>query len=319
MALLVTGATGHVGQEIVRQAVARGRTVVAASRTGKPPAGWSCDVSRVVWTACELADWEAVSRLAEENAIDACIHGAAISNEAFARPDPHRAINTNVLATANLLEAARARKWRRFMLVSTGSVFQCRADTETPILEHEPPAPRNIYSTTKASAEMLVRMYRTEFALSAASVRISWVFGPPIIADAPTRGPVPSYLLRAMRGEAIKEAGGDFAASFTFVSDVAAGLIAAAAAELLSHDVYHLGPGRNFSAYRVAQAVRAVVPDAKIELSAGVEPWTTYTAMRAPLAGTRLRDDIGFEPQFSLDAGIAAYAAWMRDHPQVWC
>jgi nucleoside-diphosphate-sugar epimerase len=142
-----------------------------------------------------------VQAFAAQHKIDACIHAAAISNEAFARPDPLGAIATNVGGTANLLEAARLSGWRRFVLISTGSVFSLVSDATKPILEDQETAPQNVYSTTKRAAEMLTRMYRSEYGLSAAAVRISWVFGPPVISDQPMRGPIPSYLLRALRGE----------------------------------------------------------------------------------------------------------------------
>jgi nucleoside-diphosphate-sugar epimerase len=183
-----------------------------------------------------------------------------------------------------------------------------------PILEDQAPAVANVYSTTKLGAEMLTRMYRTEYGLSAATVRISWVYGPPIVTDSPTRGPIPSYLMRALKGVAIREGGADFAASFTFVGDVAEGLLAAARAPELRFDTYHLGPGVNFTAREVAKAVALAVPGAIIELGPGTEPWTRYTSLRGPLAGERLRADTGFAPKHSLDAGIGAYATWMREH-----
>src|SRR5581483_11808160 len=201
---------------------------------------------------------------------------------------------------------------------STGSVFQLLRDATQPILEDQPGAPANIYSTTKLAAEMLTRMYRTEYGLSASTVRISWVFGPPIISDQPTRGPIPSYLLRALRGEPVRETGADFAASFTYVADAARGLLMAAQAERLRHPVYHLGHGINFTAEQASAAVRRAVPGAIIALAAGTEPWTRYTSLRGPLAGERLHDDTGFAPRHSLEAGIAAYADWMRAHPELW-
>lgn len=318
MALLVTGASGHVGQEIVRQAANLGDTVIAVSRSGRPPPEAAQACRSATWVACELADPAAVAQLAFNHAVDACIHGAAVSNEAYARQDPLGAIASNVSATANLLDAARAHNWRRFVLISTGSVFQQRRNTVSPIFEDEPPAPQNIYSTTKTNAEMLVRMYRSELGLSAASARISWVYGPSLIADAPTRGPIPSYLLRSLRGEAIDEPGGDFSASFTFVGDVAAGLLAIAANAVLNYDIYHLGPGKNFSVDEVAAAVSDAVPGASIKLGSGTDPWTTFTAMRAPLAGQRLMQDTGFEPAYSLKAGIAEYANWMQNNRNFW-
>ncbi len=314
MALLVTGASGHVGGAIVAHALERGVQVVAVYRGNAPHENLAdARLGVATWVRCDLDDVAAVRALAAAHPIDACIHAAAVSNEAYARPAPHAAIVTNIGATANLLEVARVHQWRRFLLVSTGSVFQRRADVVTPILEDEVVAPGNIYSTTKAAAESLTGMYRSEFDLSAATVRISWVFGPPVVSESATRGPIPSFLARALRGEPIRETGGEFAASFTFIDDVAVGLFSAAVAPALGHAVYHLGPGRNLSTHEVAGAVVRAVPGAVIELAGGTEPWTRYTAMRAPLTGSRLLDDTGFAPRYSLDEAVSHYAHWMRD------
>jgi nucleoside-diphosphate-sugar epimerase len=313
MTLLVTGATGHVGGEILRQAATRGMDVIAVSRDEQPDARESVRRLRL-----DLGDAAAVQAFAAQHKIDACIHAAAISNEAYARPDPLGAIATNVGGTANLLEAARLSGWRRFVLISTGSVFSLLSDATRPILEDQETAPQNVYSTTKRAAEMLTRTYRTEYGLSASAVRISWVFGPPVISEQPMRGPIPSYLLRALRGEPIREGGAGFAASFTYVADVAAALLAAALAPDLRHPLYHFGHGINFTAAQAADSVRKAVPGAVIELSGGTEPWTRYTALRGPLAGARFLQDTGYAPAHSLEAGIAAYAAWMRANPQKW-
>jgi nucleoside-diphosphate-sugar epimerase len=299
MTLLVTGASGHVGGEIVRQATQRGIEVVATSRED-----------------LDIDDAAAVQAFAARHKVDACIHAAAISNEAYARPDPHGAIAANVGGTANLLEAARLGGWRRFVLISTGSVFQLVGDPARPIFEDQETAPQNVYSTTKRAAEMLTRMYRSEYGLAAAAVRISWVFGPPVVSEQPMRGPIPSYLARALRGEAIREGGADFAASFTYVADVAEAMLAAIAAPELRHPLYHFGHGVNFAAGEAADAVRKAVPGAVIELSGGTEPWTRYTALRGPLAGERFFQDTGYRPAHSLEAGVAAYAAWMRANPE---
>jgi UDP-glucuronate 4-epimerase len=312
--LMVTGATGHVGGEILRQAAQRGMSVLAISRD-ETPGEEGRSVKRV---RCDLNDAAAVRMLADQHRVEACIHAAAVSNEAYARPDPLGAVATNVGGTANLLEAARLGGWRRFVLISTGSVFQLGSDPTQPIVEDQETAPQNVYSTTKRAAEMLTRMYRTEYGLSAAAVRISWVFGPPVISDQPTRGPIPSYLLRALRGIPIREGGADFAASFTYVADVAEALLAAAAARELRHPVYHFGHGVNFTAGEAAEAVRTAVPGAVIELSGGTEPWTRYTALRGPLAGERFRQDTGYAPAHTLEAGISAYAEWMRANPKAW-
>jgi UDP-glucuronate 4-epimerase len=314
--LLVTGASGHVAREVVRQALAAGDTVVAPYRDA-PGEDDTPEASGLAWVRCDLADRGAVARLADDHAVDACIHAAAISNEAYARPQPLAAIHVNVGATANLLDAARRHRWRRLILLSTGSVFQQLPDAKRPILEDALPTPVDVYATTKHCAEQLTRMYRTLFELEAAAVRISWVYGPPVVSDSPTRGPIPMFLRRALAGVPLREpSGADAAASYTYVGDVAAGLLAACRAPALHHAVYHLGCGVNFTTGEVALAVKAAVPSAEIELGPGSEPWTTYTAPRGPLAGSRFAEDTGFVlAPSSLTAGIKAYAEWMRSNP----
>jgi len=318
VALLVTGAMGHVGREVVRQALAAGADVVAQYRTSFS----GRDVAfggNIAWAQCDLADFDATWAICETHAIDSCIHSAAISNEKFARPQPLPTVNANIGGTVALLDIARRQNWNRFLFVSTGSVFQNASDATKPILEDQTPSVTNIYSTTKYCGELLTQMYRSQFGLSAAVVRISWVYGPPLVTDEEPRGPVPAFLKATLAGKPIRlPSGGDFAASFTYVCDVAAGLLAAWCAPVLKHGVYHLGSGENYTARRVADAVRAAVPSADIQLGGGTDPWTLHTGMRGPLAGTRLREDAGFIVKRSLEDGVREFADWMRDHPETY-
>jgi nucleoside-diphosphate-sugar epimerase len=164
-------------------------------------------------------------------------------------------------------------------------------------------------------------MYRTQFDVSAATVRISWVYGPPLVPavrDDP-RGPIPHFLKCAVSGMPVRDpSGADFAASFTHVSDVAAGLLAAADARELLHPVYHLGSGVNYSTRDVVAAVKAAVPGAIIEVGPGTAPYTDHTRMRGPLAGKRLLEDTGFTPRLGLAQGVTAFADWMRANRERW-
>ncbi len=321
MAVLITGAMGHVGYETVRQALARGHEVVAQYRNVFREADAHALQGPLTWVRCDLASATDIEALASRHAVQGCIHTAAVPNDQEARKDPVAAVDANVGATCRLLDAARRREWRRFLYVSTGSVFQNAVDPSQPIFENAQPSATNLYSTTKYAGELITSTYRSQFGVPAAVVRISWVYGPPLVPRARDnpRGPIPLFLKLALAGKPIREpGGGEFAASFTYVADVAAGLVAAYDANALSHDIYHLGSGRNFTTYDVAAVVRAVVPEASIEVGPGTAPWTDNTRMRGPLAGTRLFDDTGFVPAFGLEAGIRAFADWMRSHPDVY-
>ncbi|HEX7074476.1 MAG TPA: NAD(P)-dependent oxidoreductase [Hyphomicrobiaceae bacterium] len=319
MAVLITGSMGHAGFELVRQSVQRGMAVVAQYRDTFREADAKALGGTVRWVRCDLTDDADLKSLLDGADIDGCIHTAAIPNELYCRPAPLNAVRTNTGAVASLLEAARRRNWRRFIYVSTGSVFQ-NADTSKPVFEDAQQAVTNVYSTTKYCGELLTSMYRSQFEISAATVRISWVYGPPLVPKEREnpRGPIPYFLKCALMGKPVREpSGGDFAASFTHVSDVAGGLLAAYEAPSLGYDAYHLGSGVNYTTRDVVRAIKSAVPDAEIEVGAGTAPWTDHTRMRGPLAGDRLLNDTGWRPRLSLEDGIRSFAEWMRAHPEV--
>jgi nucleoside-diphosphate-sugar epimerase len=321
MPILITGAMGHVGYETVRNALARGHEVVAQYRSVFRERDAAALEGPVCWVRCDLANQAELSALLGRHKVHGCIHTAAVPNDQHARQDPLGTVDANVVAVSRLLDAARSRNWRRFIYVSTGSVFQNAVDVTKPILEDATPSVTNVYSTTKYAGELLTSMYRSQFGVSAAIVRISWVYGPPLvprIRENP-RGPIPVFLRLALAGKAIHEPSGrDFGATYTYVADVAGGLLAAYEADNLAHGVYHLSCGRNILTDEVAAAVRAAVPGCVIEVGPGTAPWTDHSRMRGPLSGTRLRDDTGFQPRYALEQGVKAFADWMRAHPDIY-
>lgn len=319
MAILITGSMGHVGFEVVRQAAARGHAVVAQYRGTFRDADAKTIQGDVQWARCDLTKADDIAALLSENRIDGCIHTAAVPNEIFCRPDPLNAVNVNTAAVASLLDAARNHQWGRFIYVSTGSVFQNATDVTKPIFEDAQQAVTTIYSTTKYCGELITSMYRSQFNVPAATVRISWVYGPPLVTKQldQSRGPIPFLLRSAIVGVPVHEkSGGDFGASFTYICDVAGGLLAAYEAKTLNHDIYHLGSGVNYSTSQVASAIKAIIPGAQIEIGPGTSPWTDNGRMRGPLSGDRLFNDSGWRPHYTLETGIAAFAEWMREHPE---
>jgi nucleoside-diphosphate-sugar epimerase len=83
VAISITGAMGHVGYAVARRSSAAGKRVIAQYRTSYRPAEAKAAGPNVTWVACDLAD-----RLAAEHVIHACIRLAAVSNEAYAWPEP---------------------------------------------------------------------------------------------------------------------------------------------------------------------------------------------------------------------------------------
>lgn len=312
--VLVTGAMGHVGYMTVLECVAQGLEVVghyhaSFDRRLAEEAG-----PRVTWVKGDVRDFPHLLEVSERYGVEGAVHSAALPNNDVAKPVPVHAVEINVLSTQYLLELARQRGWRRVVYVSTGAVHQA-SDPKGLIPETDPATPSNVYGTTKHMGELLVNMYQRTYGVSACTVRVSWVWGPPLVTrglDGP-RGPIPYFLLRALRGERVHEpTGGDFIANFTYVKDVARGLVLAYRAATLPHSLYHLSNGEHYSTRRIVDAVRKAVPGADLSVGPGMEPWIGFTVLRGSFDISRIREDLGFEVRYPLEAAMADYAAWLR-------
>ena len=143
---LVTGATGGLGSALLAEAQRRGANLRGTSRSPREAAG-------VEFVQVDFADPHAdYAALVED--CDTVIHSAALS-DSWGGAEEFDA--TNADATRRLLDTARAAGVRRFVLVSSPSIFARFAD-QTRIGEHHPPneRPLNHYARTKLAAERMV-------------------------------------------------------------------------------------------------------------------------------------------------------------------
>src|SRR5262249_4922820 len=137
--------------------------------------------------------------------------------------DPVRADRVNVHGTQMILEAARREEIDRVIYGSTiwvyGNSDVVEATEETPLAQ-----PTHVYTATKLAGEMYALAYNAMYGASNTALRCGTPYGPRARAAAV----VPSFVLRAQRGEALGIAGdGRQARQFVYVEDLAAGIVVA--------------------------------------------------------------------------------------------
>jgi nucleoside-diphosphate-sugar epimerase len=305
---------GHVGYVTAQTCADAGLDVVAHYHASYDAGLARVAGPRVTWVKGDITDLAHLLELTERHGVEGAIHSAALPNDDVCRPVPVQAVRVNTESVQSLLELARLRGWRRVVYVSTGAVYQA-SDPKGFIRETDPATPGNVYGTTKHMGELLVNMYQKTYGVSACTVRVSWVWGPPLLTrglDGP-RGPIPYLLGRAVRGERVDEpSGGDFIANFTYVKDVARALLLAYQKEALPSNLYNLSNGRHYSTAEIAEAIERVVPGARVRVGPGLKPWIDYTVLRGSFDIARARTELGFEVAYPLDRGLAEYAAWLR-------
>lgn len=146
MTVLVTGASGFVGQHLVRCLHQRGERVVG-TYTGEPP-----ELPGVELHSIDLLDSAAMAALIRSCQPERIIHLAGLSHVGASWRDPAAYFRVNVLGTERLLEAAEG---RRTLVASSAEVYGAVPEDQQPIGEETPLAPASPYAMTKACAERL--------------------------------------------------------------------------------------------------------------------------------------------------------------------
>ena len=150
MRIVVTGARGQLGTELVESASNRGHDVVATTRA-----------------TLDVCDRDATIEAMRSSRPDVIIHAAAWTAVDACESDPDRAMRDNGEATRNVVDAARA-CGARVMYVSTDYVFD--GTKPTPYVEGDTPNPTSVYGASKLAGERAMGEMD-------AIVRISWVCG----------------------------------------------------------------------------------------------------------------------------------------------
>lgn len=297
--VLVTGASGLVGSAVVRRLSAEGFVVTAVDKFPGEAGG-------VIVSACDLRDVHRMYAIACAGTIDTIIHCGGYSGPMVGRENPYDMIEVNVTGTANLLELGRVMSVRRFIYCSSMSVYG--STSMGPVSESSPLAPATVYGATKLAAEQLVIAYGREHGIDAAALRLSWVYGPQRTN---------ACILRRMIEDAIdgrattQDWGSDFPRQYIHSEDAAAALIAAMNAPKLRSRIYNITGESTVTLGELADLVRTVMPEARIDLQRGPAPDDDY---HHPFSTSAARNELGFVPRISLAEGVEAMVAEIRKY-----
>ena len=322
MRILITGATGFVMSGLARHLAERGHAVVAADLHA-PDTALRAHLGglagEVTFRQVDVTDPAAVRALIGDVRPERIVHGAAIT---AIPPEAERGrfvetTEVNVLGTLHLLDAVRDYGARRTVVVSSGSVYGVRADRD-PVTEDAVPQPQGVYPITKWAADALARRYAAVNALDLAVVRLASPFGAfeRDTGSRPLLSAINDWTRAALRGEVLRIGGPATALRDPiYIDDVASGIAAVLLAESLPHDVYNVGWGKGATTEDTLAAIARLVPGVKIERVPD-EPSRWPVLARGVLSSDRLRRDLGWTPTYDLESGIAAYVAWLRQHPE---
>jgi UDP-glucose 4-epimerase len=285
--VLVTGGAGFIGRRLVRALTAAGHEVAVVDL--RPYSG-----DGVEMVTGDIRD-DAVLARAVRPGTDTIIHLAAITSVVDSIDDPVGTYQTNVAATASLLELARTTGVTTFLLASTNAVVGNVGD-ET-ITERSPLRPLSPYGATKAAAEMLLSCYAGVYGMTTCAMRFSNVYGPGMQQKDSF---IPRLMRAARDGKAVQVRGdGSMVRDVVHVDDVVQGILAAWRAGHIGPVI--LGSGQSVSVMDMVEAARSVtgapLPVEHVPVGPGEMP--------AVLLDTSVARGLGYVPGYDLKSGLA--------------
>ena len=257
----------------------------------------------------DICDTGVVGSIFADEAIDAVVHFAAESHVDRSILSPAQAIETNVRGTATLLDAARASRVARFLLVSTDEVY---GDIDAPLEADETFAlrPSSPYAASKASADLLALAYVRTFGMPIVITRASNNYGPYQFPEKL----IPLMIANAIEGIPLPVYGdGLQVRDWLYVDDHCRGLLS------VLHrgrdgQVYNIGGNCALTNREVIARVLEIVgaPDTLIRTVAD----RPGHDRRYALNSEKIARETGFAPEMSFEQGLSATVQWYRDNAE---
>jgi len=330
--LLITGGAGFIGSNLVHHALARttDRVVVVDKLTY---AGSLLNLARVqadprfTFLQLDIADRDAMARAFADHQPTAVLNLAAETHVDRSIDSPAPFIDTNIVGTFVLLEAARAylatrtpedRAAFRFLHVSTDEVYGTLG-ADGLFAEETPYAPNSPYAASKASADHLVRAYFHTYGLPVLITNCSNNYGP---FQFPEKL-IPLMILNGTERRSLPIYGtGGNVRDWLHVEDHCAGIMLVLARGRLG-EKYNIGGGNERTNLEIVDRICDTLDDLRPS-GESHRALKTFVAdrpghdLRYAIDATKIRRELGWAPSYTFEAGLRETVQWYLDN-RGWC
>ena len=307
--ILIAGGGGFIGLNTARSLVDMGQQVLLVRRNPfQLPSFLAPYEDKQVKVALgDIGDLPFLCRAIMEHNVDSIVH---LINLREGLGSLYQVLKVNLDGLTELLEAARIFGLRRVTYASSAAVY--RVMKKPQLLEEDidlPVISDSYICASKKAAEQICQLYAKEYKLSIPIVRPPLVWGPMYAS-----GLQPLQLMAensvAGKPTDYSHIFGGTKTNHVYVRDCARAISLVHLAPSLKYDIYNISDGQLLSLADFAAAIKEIIPSAEIKLG------TTRTEKDVDLPPTsieRLKEDVGFTPEYDLKQAIKAYIDWLRD------
>ena len=320
MTFLVTGAAGFIGFHCARALLHQGVEVVGMDNLNPY---YSVDIKRgrlaelealpgFTFRHVDIADFDALRRSVEGRSIERVIHLAAQPGVRYSIANPHAFVASNLTGFVNMLELCRhSDRFEHMIYASSSSVYG--GNTKLPFSESDPvDNPISLYAATKRADELMSHTYSHLYGMRLTGLRFFTVYGPWGRPDMAVWG----FTEAILAGRPIPVFnGGHLKRDFTFVDDIAAGVLAIAKGPIgddgRKHRIYNIGNNRPEDLMQMIGLLEEALGRRAIKEYLPAQPGD-LTETCADI--TAIQTDYGYRPSTPISVGIPAFARWYMDH-----
>lgn len=314
--IIVTGGAGFIGSNFVHY-IYRERpdwqiTVLdALTYAGNTENLKGLDESRVTFVKGNICDAELVDKLVAEN--DAVVHFAAESHNDNSLKDPRPFLDSNIIGTYTLIEAARKHQ-KRFHHVSTDEVYgDLELDDPAKFTDKTPYNPSSPYSSTKAGSDLLVRAWVRSFGLQATISNCSNNYGPYQHVEKF----IPRQITEVLEGRKPKLYGdGKNVRDWIHTEDHSSGVLAILEKGKIG-ETYLIGANGEKNNKEVVELILETMGKAADDYEHVAD--RPGHDLRYAIDASKLRNELGWAPKYTdFKSGLADTIKWYQDNQAWW-
>lgn len=309
--ILVTGGTGFIGSHLIERLLSENPGKIVCTRHIREPE--SCFnfekfSNKVIWAKCDVRDFSTVLGIMEEHQIDAVFHLAAKAIVDKAYQNPLEAIETNVMGTANILEACRQKGGVKSIIITSSDKAYGKAEklpySEEDILRGDHP-----YDVSKSSADLIARAYFKTYGLPIAVTRFSNTFGE---GDTNFSRIIPGAIEAAIKNENLLiRSDGKMVREYTYVKDIVEGCVSLAKnINEVKGEAFNFGSNNIFS---VVDAVKKIEEILNVKINYKILNIAKNEIPEQYLDWAKVKEKLGWQPKTSFANGIKESFDWYKN------